>query len=477
MRGFRIGLSGLLLAGFTFVSDTRQEIHVSHYDLLGDAGPLGYTELTEFRRSDGSRSYLARERMEFWGPVLERFVVLTYDSSGNFDSGHWVGTSEYSPHFSYTFRFDGRTIRGDWEGSVRGKGWSEVPTRAENPVLGFWGPLDSLVLARFDPKGANRQSFEAVDVEDSHHRLLDVTIERMGSEEIQVPAGKFWTTRFESERFGTTQHWIDGRGTLVRWASENEAFRWDLSRYPSAKPLTRITRPVASGTYRLSSKPGGPAGTVPWSIEVDQDGGVWIFASEKLDRRTSRFEGRLDPEWNWLRSTETVGWVQAEGEGVPEIHHLETFFYRDKLHLLRFRDRAYPVLQTRSVRSPVPLHLANYPVAALAWLGRIPREPGVRSMPEVAHIANRYRGGGMEVQEGSVRSFGPVTVVGPAGSVPGYRFELRYPGGWEDSTFEFLTDERLVPLRLKMSAGEGELEYVLEEYRVHDSEFLPRRSH
>ena len=69
----------------------------SHYDLFGESGSLGYTELTEFRRSDGSRSYLARERMEFWGPVLERFVVLTFDSDGNFDSGHWVGTSEYSP--------------------------------------------------------------------------------------------------------------------------------------------------------------------------------------------------------------------------------------------------------------------------------------------------------------------------------------------------------------------------------------------
>ena len=123
----------------------------SHYDLFGESGSLGYTELTEFRRSDGSRSYLARERMEFWGPVLERFVVLTFDSDGNFDSGHWVGTSEYSPYFSYTFRFDGRAIRGDWEGSVRGRGFSEVPTRAENPVIGFWGPLDSLVLARFDP--------------------------------------------------------------------------------------------------------------------------------------------------------------------------------------------------------------------------------------------------------------------------------------------------------------------------------------
>ena len=150
MRGFLVGSAALFFAGFVWQGSSRQEIRYSHYDLFGDAGRLGYTELTEFRRADGSRSYLARERMEFWGPVLERFVVLTFDADGNFDSGHWVGTSEYSPHFSYTFRFDGRAIRGDWVDSVRGSGWSEVPTRAENPVIGFWG------ASRFARAGAVR---------------------------------------------------------------------------------------------------------------------------------------------------------------------------------------------------------------------------------------------------------------------------------------------------------------------------------
>ena len=472
MRASLLSSAFLLCAGFFWQSDSRQEILHSHYDLFGESGSLGYTELTEFRRSDSSRSYLARERMEFWGPVLERFVVLTFDSDGNFDSGHWVGTSEYSPYFSYTFRFDGRAIRGDWEGSVRGRGFSEVPTRAENPVIGFWGPLDSLVLARFDPEGPDRQSLKVVDVEDSHHRLMDISVERMGTAEIEVPAGRFSTTHYQSERFGMTEHWIDGDGTIVRWASERGTFRWDLSRYPSGEPLERSTRPIAAGVYRLSSVPGGPTGTVPWSFEVDAEGGLWVFATEELAQRTSRFVGQLDPEWNWLGSTETVDWIEPEGEGTPEIHHLETFFYRDKLHLLRFRDRAYPVLQTRSVQSPVPFHLVNYPISAMAWLRKLPREPGERSISEVAHIANRYRGGGMEVQEAKYRSFGPVTVEGPAGPVPGHRFELRYPGGWEDSTFEFWTDEQLVPLRLKMFAGEGELEYRLVSYTVHDEELL-----
>ena len=116
---------------------------------------------------------------------------------------------------------------------------------------------------------------------------------------------------------------------------------------------------------------------MPWSLEVDGAGGLWIFAAEELDRRTSRFEGRLDPEWNWLGSTESVDWIQSEGQGPPEIHHLETFFYRDKLHLLRFRDRAYPVLQTRSVSSPVPFHLVNYPITP--WRGFVSSQGSLAS--------------------------------------------------------------------------------------------------
>jgi hypothetical protein len=477
MRALFAGIGALLLAGSiassSHQSDTRQEILRSHYRLFGQDGPLGYTELTELRRTDGSRSYLARERMEFWGPVLERFVVLTFDSEAHFDSGHWVGTSDYSQHFSYTFRFDGRAIRGDWVGSVRGSGWSEVPTRPENPVIGFWGPLDSLVLTRFDPEGPDRQSFDAVDVEDSHHRLLTIAVERLGTEEIDVPAGRITTTRYQSERFGATQHWVDEKGTLIRWASENDRFRWDLTRAPSEEPLPRKTRRLASGAYEVTSSAGGPHGSVPWSLEQDDAGDYWLFATEELDRRISRFEGRLDSDWKWLGSTETVDWVLAEGQGPPEIHHLETFFYPDKLHLLRFRDRAYPVLQTRSVHSPVPFHLVNYPISALAWLRQVPRESGEESLPELAHIANRYRGGGMEVQEATVGYLGRLPVEGPSGPVPGHHFELRYPGGWEDSTFEYWTDGRLVPLHLKMFAGEGALEYRLVEYEVQDGELLP----
>ena len=95
--------------------------------------------------------------------------------------------------------------------------------------------------------------------------------------------------------------------------------------------------------------------------------------------------------------------------------------------------------------------------------------------PVLRWLVRRYEYGLADHQEAKLRSFGPVTVDGPSGPVPGHRFQLRYPGGWEDSTFEFWTDEGLVPLRLKMFAGEGQLEYRLVEYQVHDSELLPRR--
>ena len=197
-----------------------QEIWRSRYRLVGVKGPLGFTDFTEFRRADGSRSYLARERMEFWGPVLERFVVLTFDPDGNFDSGHWVGTSSYSPAFVYTMRNIGGALRGDWDDTVRGRGWSEVPTRPGTPLMGFWGPLESRLLARFDPSGPSRQQFDAVDVEDSHHRVLSVWAERLADEDVEVPAGRFHAHHYRTERFGPTDHWVDSQGNLVRWASE-----------------------------------------------------------------------------------------------------------------------------------------------------------------------------------------------------------------------------------------------------------------
>jgi len=454
----RNGAAAILALALPLASSgAEQTILRSRYRLTGDQGPLGYTELTEFRRADGSRSFLARERMEFWGPVLDRFVALTFDPQGHFDSGHWVGTSVYSPHFAYTFRFDGRVIRGDWQDNVRGGGWSEVPHRPENPLLGFWGPLESILLARFDPDGPDRQTFDAADVEDSHHRMLTVTVDRLRREEIEVPAGQFRTTAYRSERFGPTHHWVDERGTAIRWSSEGNTYRWELERYPAPDPLPRETRPVATGAYEVTAGAGGPSGTVEWSLERTPKGGLRLLAAERLNVRASRFEGILDPEGNWKGSVETARWIKGEGDGPPEIHHLETFFYRERVHLLRFRDRAYPLLQSAPVKGPPLFHPINYPAAALFWLKRIPRETGVEHrVAELAHIGNRYRGGGLELQPATVRYLGD------------QHYLLRYPGGWLDSTFEIWTDRRLIPVRVKADAGEGVVEYRLSRYEVVD---------
>jgi hypothetical protein len=91
----------------------------------------------------------------------------------------------------------------------------------------------------------------------------------------------------------------------------------------------------------------------------------------------------------------------------------------------------------------------------------------------LAHIANRYRGGGLEVQKAHVSYLGAAEIRGSVGTESGHHFMLRYPGGWEDSTFEFWTDEHFVPLRLKMFAGEGELEYRLVQYDVSREGLLP----
>ena len=438
----------------------------SRYLVIGKGGPAGQSELTEFRRTDGSRTYLVRERLEFWGPVLERFVVLTIDANDCFDSGHWVGTSDYSGDFRYSFRFDGRSIRGDWEGAVVGTSWNEVPSRPGNPLLGFWGPLESLLLLlRFDPQGPARQTFDAVDVEDTHHRQMTVSVERLGVEQIQVPAGRFSALHYRSERFGTCHHWIDEKGTVIRWASEGNAYRWDLDRYPSSEPLPRATQLVASGTYEVHSPAGGPRGVVPWSLEVDSKGGIRLLGEEHLDRRRGWFEGFLDPTGKWNGTSESSHWTIAEGEGLPEVHHFETFFFRRSIYVLRFRERAYPLLQSQPVGQAPFFHMVNYPIVASTWLRRLSLEPNrEQRLLDFSHLGARYRGAVLELQAATAKYLGGLHVKGPNGTVPAHHFILSYPGGWVDSTFEYWTDMQFIPLRMKVNADEGAVEYELVRY-------------
>jgi hypothetical protein len=334
--------------------------------------------------------------------------------------------------------------------------------------------LESLLLKRFDPDGPDRQTFDAVDVEDSHHRLLEVSVERLGTEQIEVPAGVFDAEHYQSERFGTTSHWLDENRVTLCWASESDTYRWELERYPAPEPLPRQTETVATGTYDVFGGSGNKRGVVSWAIERDDLENFRLQADEQLEVRTSCFEGQIDDQGKWQGSTETVHWTSGEGHGPPEIHHLEMFFYRERAHLLRFRDRAYPLLQSRVVASTPIFHLVNYPISAVFWLRNIERDTDREQViEELAHIANRYRGGGLEVQKARVSYLGKYQIEDPVVAGSGHHFMLRYPGGWEDSTFEFWTDEHFVPLRLKMFAGEGELEYRLVQYDVSREGLLP----
>lgn len=446
----------------------------SRYTVIGTAGPVGHTELNELRYEDGSRSYMVREHLEFWGPVLDRFVVLTFNRQGEIDSGHWVGTSDYSSDFRYSFYYDGRAIRGDWQGSVLGRCWNDVPTRPENPAMGFWGPLESLVVARFNPLGPARQIFEAVDVEDTHHRSMTVTVERLGIEEIEVPAGRFFATKYRSERFGTTHHWIDESGTVIRWASEDDVYSWELESYPSANPLVHQAQKVASGTYKVSSPESGPRGVVTWLLEVDGEGQAYITAEERLDRRISRFAGAVGPDGDWRSCSQECEWTTREGNGPPETQYFETFFHREHVYMLRFRRGAYPLLQCQPAGRSLCYHLVNFPIAAGTWLRKLTSTPGEEQvLPGFVHLANRYRGACLEAPKATAICSHESSDGGHRGILPSHHFLIRYPGGWVNSTFECWTDACLIPLRAKVVAAEGPINYELVDYELNAPQKMP----
>jgi hypothetical protein len=461
---------------FLWALETRSfRVFRSRYIVAGPSGPVGYTDLADLRQADGSRTCLVRERLEFWGPVLDRFVVLTFNAAGEFDTGHWVGSSEYSGDFRYSFHHDGRTIRGDWQGSALGVCSNHVPSRPSDAVIGFWGPLESLALARFDPSGRSRQIVPAVDVEDTHHRAMMIEVEKLGREEIDVPAGRFWTTKYRSERFGATHHWIDDSGTVIRWASENDTFRWDLERYPAETLSIDLLEEVARGTYRVSSPAPGPAGSLTWRIDRDAAGQIHLSGEERLNLRASRFTAILGPEGGWKSCSQECDWIVPEGQGSRETHYFETFFHREQLYLLRMRPNAYPLLQGQPTSGAHFFHLVNFPIASATWLGRLLKSSGNEQPLEgFIHLANRYRGACLEAPPRATANYS----FDPMGrSLQGVRaahhFALRYPGGWNNSRFECWTDNRLIPQKAVVEAAEGQIDYELVEYDLKLAERMP----
>ncbi len=443
----------------------------SRYVVTGTGGPVGFSELTQFLHPDGSRTYLVRERLEFWGPVLDRFVFVTFDPAGNFDSGAWVGSSEYSVDFCYLFSHDGKAIRGSWEGSVLGTCWNSVPCSADAPLLGFWGPLESLLLSRYDEGGPKVQTLDAVDVEDMHHRRMQVQVERVGTDAIRVPAGQFSTTKYRSERFGSTHHWIDENGTLICWASEENEYRWELESYPEDKRT--VVSPgsalelLARGVYSVSSPSNGPHGDLPWSLAMDPTGRIHVLAEEHLGRRTSRFQAVLGAEGRWKYVSESCHWNIGEGAGAEETHYFETFFFRNNVYLLRLRPGAFPFLQKQSAIVSSAFHSVNYPVVSTFWLQHLSLSPGqVHHFPRLVHIANRYRGACLEVQPATAERL--VGTNGPSfdGATDSGHYKLSYAGGWVNSTFECWTDQHLVPQKAQVVSGEGVVDYELTDYEV-----------
>jgi len=224
---------------------------------------------------------------------------------------------------------------------------------------------------------------------------------------------------------------------------------------------------IAKGIYSVYSRAGGPSGTIPWTLEADSENSIRILAKEHLDWRDSWFEGLLNSRGDWKGTSESCRWKIAEGEGIPETHNFEMFFHKQNIYLLRLRDRAYPFLQRQPVAEAPLLHLVNYPIVATTWLRPLTLEPGLRQrLSDFVHIGHRYRGAFLELQVATAEYLGKLDVDRPGGNIPGHHFILSYPGGWVDSTFEYWTDMHFIPVKARINAGEGELEYQLTHYEL-----------
>ncbi|MCP5032143.1 MAG: hypothetical protein GY939_10095, partial [Actinomycetia bacterium] len=104
------------------------KIRVMRYQVLADGQPPGWSELTEFRRSDGSVTYLMVEFLGFFANGLDRFVTASFTGDGDFDGGHWIATSQDGGDFDYVYSHDGRTLAGRARDRERGTVTTRVPS-------------------------------------------------------------------------------------------------------------------------------------------------------------------------------------------------------------------------------------------------------------------------------------------------------------------------------------------------------------
>lgn len=447
----------------------RQKILHSSYGVHDESSKVGSSEVTQFLRADGSRSYLVREHMENYGPILDRFLIISYDENGDFDSGHWVATADYVPHFGYSYHFDGKAIRGRWEDSNRGQGWADVPAKRGTPVVTFWGFPESLILSEFNPDGSDRQWFDAAGIEDNIHTPLRVLVERKAPEKLQFATGEHLATPYRVTRFGDTHHWLNQDGTLLRWVSEGGHARWELERGPEPSPPERSVSPVAKGVYLISSPDGVSIGKLDWRIGKSDAGGLLLEADEETARRSSAFRGTIDGNGRWKGSSETVNWV-TDNTGKPgaETQHFETFFYRERLHLARFRDASLPYLQSIKADRSVSFHHGDNPATAAFWLGKVVKEVGKEQRIDAAVFENNYWGAGAEVHKVRVTYLGKTNVPGSGGRAKAHQYMLSYPGGWHDHEVRIWAGEEHVPIYVK----KGDAEYRLVDFDLLDPSML-----
>ena len=425
------------------------EIKVSRYRVLADGQSSGWSEFTEFRRSDGSVTYLMVEYLGFFGGGLDRFVTASFTADGDFDSGHWIATTRDGGDFNYAYSHDGSTLVGRSWDRERGTVTTRVPCSSKCVPIGFFGPLESLVVGRFDLNGPSKQTIAAVGVEDGHHEALEVEVERMGRETITVAAGTFETTRYRSERYGDTMHWLDRDGVVVRWEAEGGSLRWDLEQAPGPFILSDdADNAVASGRYDITSDDGKQLGSVAWRFRRHGDGALFLESEGGDDRHVSTFLGELTID-GWLRRA--TEWVRS-AKGDPGGTLFATFFHRKNAYLMRITDGAFPYLQQIEVDRPRAYQPLCVPVAATLWLrGEAHDAEKERTRP----LATFYRS-----PTGSLFRRDASLVYEPLeGKGAGHHLTLSYPAGWFTRKLEFKTDDRFFPRYASLTTRNGLVHY------------------
>ncbi|MCP3988733.1 MAG: hypothetical protein GY724_06655 [Actinomycetia bacterium] len=434
------------------------KIRVMRYQVLADGQPPGWSELTEFRRSDGSVTYLMVEFLGFFANGLDRFVTASFTGDGDFDGGHWIATSQDGGDFDYVYSHDGRTLAGRARDRERGTVTTRVPSSPKRVPIGFFGPLESLVVGRFDRSGPSEQTIAAIGVEDGHHEALDVKVECLGRETITVAAGTFETTRYRSERYGNTMHWLDDDAVVVRWESEGGAQRWDLEQAPGPFTVLRDTEnPAASGRYDITKDDGEQVGSVDWRFRRQDDGTLLLESEGGDDHHVSTFVGELTVDGRLRRALE---WVRPP-EGDLGGALFATFFHRENAYLMRMTDGALPYLQQITIDRPYAYQPLYMPAAATLWLRNEARQPGEERTVALSTFERSPTGS--LFQRDAQLVYRPL-----GGEQEQHQFVLGYPAGWFKGMLEFKTDDLFIPQYAGLMTRHGLRHFRLVALEVND---------